>query len=110
MHEIGIVQNLIEQARRAAAGRRIRQVHVALGGLSDISAEALDFYFGQLRVETPLAEARLVIRAEPGRAECQNCEHVADGEAALLTCPVCAAVAWRIVGGNRVALEAVDVD
>ncbi len=110
MHEIGLIQNLIEQAQQAAAGRVVRQVEVALGELSDISAEALNFYFDQLRRETALAQAKLVIHPEAGRGECRHCGSVGLGAVLQGLCPVCGAQAWKIQRGDTVRLEAIEVE
>jgi hydrogenase nickel incorporation protein HypA/HybF len=68
MHELGMVQNLIEQAVGSAGGRPIRQIHVALGQFSDVSPESLEFCFELLRDGTAAAGASLVIRPEAGRS------------------------------------------
>jgi len=110
MHEIGIVQSLIDQAARAAEGRAIRQVHVALGDLSNVTPEALEFYFDQLRAGTPAAEAGLTIRREASRACCQDC----GGEFAAAelsdACPACGSARLQILAGDRLILEAIDVE
>jgi hydrogenase nickel incorporation protein HypA/HybF len=110
MHEVGIVQTLIEQAARAADGRPLRHIHVRLGRLSDVSRDALDFYFAQLRPGTPAAGSDLVVRDEPGAARCAACggEFVLPAE--LAGCPVCGSPRVTVVGGDRLSLEAVDVD
>ena len=109
MHEVGIVQNLIDHAVRAAAGRPIKQIHVALGELADLSPEALHFYFDELRTGTLAAGARLVVRVEPCRAQCPLCgrEFVIDSECAA--CPECGSLRLKVTAGDRLALEAVDV-
>jgi len=110
MHEIGIVQNLIKHASQAAGGRPIRRVHVTLGALADLSPEALEFYFEQLRPGTALADSQLVVRQEPGRMQCGACGHIAETELTAGVCPACGSSAARVIGGERIQLEAVEVE
>jgi hydrogenase nickel incorporation protein HypA/HybF len=110
MHEIGIVQGLIDQAARAAEGRPIRQIHVALGDLSDVTPEALEFYFDQLRAGTPAAEASLAIRHEPSRARCDDCGSEFAAAEVSGGCPACGSARLQVVAGDRLILEAIDVE
>ena len=110
MHEIGIIQNLIAQAAQAAGNRDIKRIHVALGELSDVTRESLDFYFEQLRTGTSAAEASLVVRMDAARVRCLSCgAEIADG-GARWECPACNSHRLMILSGDRLRLEAVDVE
>ncbi len=109
MHELGIVQDLIAHAVEAAGGRPLKRIHAALGELSDVSPQALNFYFEELRTRSPAADAALAIRIEPGGARCLACEcefAVAGQEA----CPACGSIRWQVTAGDRLVLEAVEVE
>ena len=129
MHEIGIVQNLIASAAQAAGSREIKHIHVALGELSDVTRESLDFYFEQLRTGTPAAGANLVVRMDAARVRCLSCgaedtgaedtgaedtgaedtgAEIAGG-GARWECPACHSPRLMILSGDRLRLEAVDV-
>jgi hydrogenase nickel incorporation protein HypA/HybF len=110
MHELGIVQNLIEQAAQAAQDRPLKRIHLVLGEHSSVSRAALDFYFEQLRPGTPAADASLVVRAEAGRAKCRTCEHESDLNPEAWVCPVCGSPHLHWLAGYRLVLEAVDVE
>jgi len=110
MHEIGIVQNLIDAAVQAAGEREIKRIHVALGELSDVSRESLEFYFEQLRSGTPAADASLVVRAEAARARCMECQAEAVVNPETWTCPTCGSPRLQVVAGDRLVLEELDVE
>jgi hydrogenase nickel incorporation protein HypA/HybF len=110
MHEVGIVENVIQQACTAAKGRRIREIDVVNGELSSVSHESLAFYFGLLQPGTAAAEARLVVRAESGRARCSDCRAESAIQFETLGCPACGSPRLQIISGDRLALEAVEVD
>ncbi|MER3514747.1 MAG: hydrogenase nickel incorporation protein HypA, partial [Chloroflexota bacterium] len=48
MHELGIVQQIVDQAAarvQAAGAGRVTGLHLVIGTLSDISPESVQFYF-----------------------------------------------------------------
>jgi hydrogenase nickel insertion protein HypA len=110
MHEVGLVQTMLDEAARAAGGRPIRQVHVALGRLADVSREALDFYFAELRRGTPAAGADLIVRDEPGAVRCAECGRLCRVISPPEQCPACHSARLQLVGGTGLVLEAIDVD
>jgi hydrogenase nickel incorporation protein HypA/HybF len=110
MHEFGIVQTLIDQAVRAAGGRPVRRLQLAVGELSGVSPEALELYFGQLSPGTPLAGAGLVVRCEPGRMRCLTCGAEAGLTEPRAPCPCCGGWECQVIAGDAVLLEALDVD
>ena len=110
MHETGIVQNLIEHAARAAGERTVKQVHITLGALSEISPASLHLHFEVLSAGTPLAGARLIVKREPGRARCLTCRREFEVVSELAACPECASLQLQVIAGDRLVLEALDVD
>jgi hydrogenase nickel insertion protein HypA len=110
MHEIGIIQDIIAQAAAAAGPRPIRQVHVVRGEFSDVSRESLEFYFGQLRGGTPVAEADLVVHEEAGRIRCAACGHEMQADLQTEACPACGSLALQPSAGLGLRLEAIDVE
>jgi len=110
MHETGIVRNLIEHAARAAGERTVKQVHVTLGALSEVSPESLRLHFEVLSAGTPLAGAGLSVRREPGRARCLTCGREFEVDSELAACPECDSLRLQVIAGDRLVLEALDVD
>jgi hydrogenase nickel incorporation protein HypA/HybF len=66
MHELAIVESIMELVENAAAGQRVLKVTVDVGLLTCVSPEALSFGFSLLAEGTPADGAEFEIRRVPG--------------------------------------------
>jgi hydrogenase nickel incorporation protein HypA/HybF len=73
MHELGIVQQVIEIVSRECAGRQVRRVVLEIGKLSAVMPDAVRFCFDLAAEGTPVAGARLEIVETPGVGRCRSC-------------------------------------
>jgi hydrogenase nickel incorporation protein HypA/HybF len=73
MHELGIVQEVIDLVTENARGARVKRVVLEIGKLTAVSPEALRFSFDVCRADTVAEGAELVIIETPGRARCRAC-------------------------------------
>jgi hydrogenase nickel incorporation protein HypA/HybF len=71
MHELGIVQEVIDLVTEHARGARVKRVVLEIGKLTAVSAEAIRFSFDVCRADTVAEGAELQIVETPGRARCQ---------------------------------------
>lgn len=115
MHELGIAVSLVdaacEQLRRLGPEVRVRALHLRVGPLAGVVAEALRFSFDVAAAGTEIAGARLDITAVPLVAWCDRCR----AERAIVTaeglrCPACGAPTPRIVTGRELEFSALEVD
>jgi hydrogenase nickel incorporation protein HypA/HybF len=93
MHEAGIAAQIIEVAVAEAernGGVAIERIGVRIGALTGVVAEALEFAFEALRVDTPAVRATLVVERVPLTGYCDACATTIEvtGEVSLL-CPRC---------------------
>jgi hydrogenase nickel incorporation protein HypA/HybF len=113
VHELSIALSLIEMAVEKveeAGGGRIEAVHLRLGALAGVSADALAFSFDVASRGTRLEGARLVIEEVPVSVFCPWCEaERAIGEPGTLRCPVCLALASEVTRGRELELAALEV-
>ena len=73
MHELGIVEDVIERVCESSRGARVTRVVLEIGRLTAVLPDAVRFCF-ELAAEGTLAEgARLDIIETPGRARCRAC-------------------------------------
>ena len=115
MHELSIALSIVEVAceeleRRGAV--RAAAVHVRVGALSVVVADALHFCFDAATLGTALEGARLVIEDVPVRARCHACgdEHTLQN-VARRRCPVCHGLLKEVISGEElevVAMELID--
>ena len=114
MHELSIAMSLVEIASEEAArldGARITAVHVKVGALSGVVADALQFSWDLATADTAIAGARLQIEEVPVTIYCERCAAERTlPSAQRFRCPVCDELALQIRGGRDLALTALEVD
>jgi hydrogenase nickel incorporation protein HypA/HybF len=112
MHELSIAIALVDAAATKAEelGATVSAVHVRIGALSGVVADALAFSYEVATAETPLAGTRLLIEEVGVTVACPAC----GGEprptsVQSLCCPDCGAPAM-VVTGRELELYALEVD
>lgn len=74
MHEMAIVEAMVEAILDEAGGRPVARVAVEIGALSGVVADAVAGCFEMLaELEPQLAGATLAITIAPGRGACARC-------------------------------------
>ncbi len=113
MHELGITRSIIEiaeaHARRQQA-RRVLSVTVAIGELSGVMVEAVEFCFEACSRGTLLEGARLVVERIPGRGRCPACGAVPDLDPQTFACPACGALGLERLQGEELRVLELEVD
>ena len=111
MHEQGETKGLLELAVRraqAAGASRITDVYLAVGELSTVAEESVQWYWETLCPGTLAAGARLHFRRMPAVWLCVDCGQrltTLSGEC----CPACGSLRLRIASGQDCCLEAIDI-
>jgi hydrogenase nickel incorporation protein HypA/HybF len=73
MHELGIVQQLLEIVGERSGGARVHKIVMEVGMLSAVLPDALMFAFDVAREGTVADQATLEIISIPGSARCCAC-------------------------------------
>jgi hydrogenase nickel incorporation protein HypA/HybF len=114
MHELSIALSILEiaeeQAERHGAAR-VAAIHLRLGPLSGVVAEALRSAYELAREETPLRRADLVIEDVPLTAYCSACnarQTLASPQE--LRCPICGAPTPDVVSGRELDVVALEIE
>jgi hydrogenase nickel incorporation protein HypA/HybF len=114
MHELSIVEALIEQVERelAHAGQQGRAVRLELsvGRLSGVNPECLRFAFDLLGSETRVAGAEIIIREPKAVCRCRSCNARVEIEGLVVHCPECDSADIAIEGGRDLMLQSIDVE
>jgi hydrogenase nickel incorporation protein HypA/HybF len=114
MHELSVVQALVEQvtaeAARLGATGRIRAVYLRLGALTTYVPAALTFYYDALTRDTPLAGSRLEVEEVAVAGSCRACGAPATFTALPFLCPACGAADVDLTAGRELEIYALDVD
>ena len=119
MHELSICNAIVAAAERHAGGRPVEVVRVSVGALRQVVPGSLGFYFEIAARETGCAGAVLEHEAVPALLRCGACgaewdpaPPPAPDQAALIVgfrCPRCASGDHRVVSGNELLVESIDV-
>lgn len=112
MHEASIALSLIEVARevlREHGAARASALTVRVGEWSSVVPEALTAAFPACAEGTPLAGARLSIERVPGVGECPAHGPVRLDLTRGLRCPQCGASTPRLLQGDELELEGLEL-
>ncbi|WP_020653158.1 hydrogenase maturation nickel metallochaperone HypA/HybF [Massilia niastensis] len=112
MHEVSICEALLAQVARLAVqhgATGVSTITLRLGPLSGVEPALLRTAYNQCRAGTCAQDADLVIVTVPVRITCQAC--AATGEATIerLACGTCGSADTRLVGGDEMLCESVDL-
>jgi hydrogenase nickel incorporation protein HypA/HybF len=114
MHELSIVQALIEEVQKQveAAGcqGRVVKLRLQIGRFSGVAVEAFRFAFEMTRPGTPLADAELEIEEPAAQCVCQTCARCSPVEELVLACPYCGSPEIRLEGGQDLILESIELE
>jgi hydrogenase nickel incorporation protein HypA/HybF len=114
VHEVSIVEALIDQVRReveqSGHDGRVTRLELVVGRLSGVSVDSLRFAFEMLAPGT-LVEAAEVEIAEP-RAECccRACGKRTPIDELIVQCPACASPQITIEGGRDLLLQSIELE
>lgn len=108
MHEVAIMQSVVDMVVERTAGRQIQAVRLQVGTLSGVVADALRFCFDVVAMGTPLEGSSLEIHEVSGRGACRSCGAEFDVDDLILLCP-CGSADVRIVAGRELLVTSVQV-
>ncbi len=112
MHEAAIALNLIEAVGDRLAPEalaRVAVIHVRIGELSGVSADALEFAFRCLTAHSPLAAARLDFEPVPLAQVCDACGRGSPVRDLVFRCPACGSERTRITGGRELEVRSLEL-
>ncbi len=111
MHELTIVQALVDEAARHACEHRatsVRKLEVKIGELSGVEVALLETAYATFRDRSVCSDAELEIERVPARWQCARCSHVRElGEP--LSCTACG-TPMRLVAGDEIVLERIEME
>jgi hydrogenase nickel incorporation protein HypA/HybF len=113
LHEVGITRSIVEIAERTAreeGAARVISVTVAIGELSGVVPEAVEFCFEACTKETLLEGTRLVIDRIPGKGRCRECLAETLLDPYTFACPACGGYDLERLQGDELKIIELEVD
>jgi hydrogenase nickel incorporation protein HypA/HybF len=108
VHELAITQGLVDLVAERADGRQVVAVHVRVGELSGVIADAMSFCFDVAAAGTIVEGAELVIDEVRGRIACAACGRQSDVDHGILLCE-CGSADVTVVAGDDLSVAFVEL-
>ncbi|MGI9083856.1 MAG: hydrogenase maturation nickel metallochaperone HypA [Aeromicrobium sp.] len=108
MHELAIAESVVEAILERTDQRQVTTVRLAVGKLSGVVPDALEFCFDLATAGTPLEGASLEIVEPSGQARCHACARDFDVDDLILLCP-CGSADVEVVAGRELSVTSVEV-
>jgi len=112
MHELSIAMSIVDMALEEAERRdvTIDAVHLELGPLSGVVADALHFSYEMACSGTALEGSRLVIKEVPIEVYCPTCKAQKTlSSMQWFCCPECATPTPNVIHGKELSITALEV-
>lgn len=109
MHELSIIQSIVDAVVEHTGGARVCSVRLEIGALSGVEADALRFCFDAVTRGTPLDGAGLVIEPAAGLGRCGRCGADVPLSSFLDACP-CGSVDVDVRSGQQLRILDVEVE
>jgi hydrogenase nickel incorporation protein HypA/HybF len=113
MHEMAITHGLLDMVldhTTRSGADRVTGVHVAIGELSNVVSGPMRLYWEILSASTAAEGSRLHFRRVPAQFECRDCAARFKPQRRGFLCAICSGTRLRIVAGDALRLEAIDVE
>ncbi len=114
MHELSIVLSVVEAVTASIEGRnveRVEAVNIAVGALSGVVEDALQFSYGLAIEDTPLHGSKLVVRHVPVRIYCDTCRRESElSGVQSFRCPHCQTPTMDIRAGRELDIESIVIE
>jgi hydrogenase nickel incorporation protein HypA/HybF len=114
MHELSIVDALIEQVRsevdRSGHSGRVTRLELAIGRLSGVNADSVRFAFQMLSPGTLLESAALGITEPRAVSRCADCGDRVEIDELAARCPNCGSCNVVIEGGQELLLQTIELE
>lgn len=110
MHEYSLTQNLLDITLKNAGARRVVNVNLLIGVFSDECEETIRFYWDDLAKGTSAEMAQLCFQRVDAEMKCLVCETVFHPGDEAAYCPNCQSHRLKLLRGDGVKLESIDVE
>ena len=113
MHEFPITQSILDIALKhaeQAGAKSITQINLAMGELSTMVDNSIQFYWDVIAKGTIAEKAKLHFRRIPSEFQCMVCFNKYHPNSGELSCPQCGSVGAKILAGEEFYVESIDID
>jgi len=112
MHEMGLVQSIIEivqQEMDRHSVREIKAVHLSIGKMACVVPTQMMSCYNILTEDTKLSGSELSMKMIPVTYRCRVCKDEFLAEGFSFRCPVCAAEDPELISGRELQVDFLEV-
>lgn len=112
MHELSVCQSIVDQVTKVAEqhhGSCVDKIYLQVGPLSGVEPDLLRSAFPMARANSLASHAELIIRTLPVTVECTVCGAQTETTVNRLVCGECGEWKTRLVSGDELLLERVEL-
>lgn len=110
MHELSLCRSIYAIAEKAASNSSISVVHLDVGQLRQVVPQTLEYCWGIVVENTPLADSVLKINHIPAVIKCDACSHDTRLHGIpMMVCEKCGSGNITVVSGEEFFLRSLDV-
>jgi len=113
MRELQATQSILQKALRTAREQdatRIKNLHLALGEISELDPDSIQKHWNSLSRGTPAEQAQLYFRLISAEVQCMSCfkkYHPVNG---VIHCTHCGSFGAKILSGEEFYVESIEMD
>jgi hydrogenase nickel incorporation protein HypA/HybF len=108
MHELAIVESVVDTVTQRLPGAKVTRVHLEIGALSGVVADSVRFCFDLATEGTGLAGAQLEITEPEARCRCRACGTQFTPDGPIVLCP-CGSPDVAVLSGEQLQIVSVSV-
>jgi len=113
MHEVSLLESLIEQVQEIGAREKftkVLEIRLSVGALSGVDPSCLEFCYSEVISGSILDGARLVLERVGLELRCENCGEVSKPtDSSALFCEMCSSGQVRILRGREFKIVDLEV-
>lgn len=113
MHELAMVRSICDVIReqvREHDVKRVVQIRLVVGELTGVEDTTMRLCFEMYVQATPLEGAELVIRRVPAKVKCRICGNEYETKIPFSECAVCGNKKMKIISGNELYIDSLEVE
>lgn len=113
MHELSLamsVREIVEDAAEKNGSQKVNEVNIIVGEFSSVSVDALEFAMEVAKKGSVFENAKININSTKTILKCSQCDSETVMEDYVFKCSSCGSTSVRIVSGDRMFVESIDID
>jgi hydrogenase nickel incorporation protein HypA/HybF len=113
MHELSLamsVREIVEDAAEKNGSKKVNEVNIIVGEFSSVSVDALEFAMEVAKKGSVFENAKINLKSAKTILTCSQCNNETTMEDYIFKCSTCGSNSVRIISGDRMYVESIDIE